>query len=197
MIDLAIAAPNAHTILGMADPRPPRTHGTGRFRREELASCGEGTILEEGCLVFHPENVHLGANVYVGHHAMPKGYHVNELRIGDGSWIGQQCFLHAAGGIEIGTNVGIGPGVKILTSHHAEASPEVPILHAPLVFSKVVVESDVDLGIGAIVLPGIRIGRGAQIGAGAVVTKDVPAYAVVAGNPAKLLYMRHTQEGGA
>jgi acetyltransferase-like isoleucine patch superfamily enzyme len=155
VIDLAIAAPNAHTILGMADPRPPRTHGTGRFRREELASCGEGTILEEGCLVFHPENVRLGANV------------------------------------------GIGPGVKILTSHHAEASPEVPILHAPLVFSKVVVESDVDLGIGAIVLPGVRIGRGAQIGAGAVVTKDVPAYAVVAGNPAKLLYMRHTQEGGA
>lgn len=176
----------------MADPRPKRTHGTGRFTREELASCGEGTVLEEGCLVFHPEHVHLGAHVYVGHHAMLKGYHQNELRIGDGTWIGQQCFLHAAGGIEIGQNVGIGPGVKILTSHHDEdASPETPILHAPIVFEKVVIEDDADLGIGAIVLPGVRIGRGAQIGAGAVVTKDVPAYAVVAGNPAKLLYMRH------
>jgi acetyltransferase-like isoleucine patch superfamily enzyme len=181
----------------MAAPRPPRTHGTGRFTREELASCGEGTIIEEGCLVFHPENVHLGSNVYVGHHAMLKGYYKNELRIGDGTWIGQQCFLHAAGGIEIGTNVGIGPGVKILSSHHDEVSLEVPILHAPLVLEKVVIEDDADLGIGAIVLPGVRIGRGAQIGAGAVVTKDVPAYAVVAGNPAKLLYMRHAPEGGA
>ena len=47
-----------------------------------------------------------------------------------------------------------------------------------------------ELGTGAIVLPGVRIGRGAQVGAGAVVTKDVPDYAVVAGNPARVLRMR-------
>jgi acetyltransferase-like isoleucine patch superfamily enzyme len=180
----------------MADPRPPRSHGTGRFTREQLAACGEGTILEEGCLVFHPENVHLGSHVYVGHHAMLKGYHQNALRVGDGTWIGQQCFIHAAGGVEIGRNVGIAPGVKILSSHHDDASPETPILHAPLVFEKVVIEDDADVGLGAILLPGVRIGRGAQIGAGAVVTRDVPAYAVVAGNPAKLLYMRHAAESG-
>ena len=175
----------------MADPRPPRTHGTGRFNPKELAACGEGTIFEEGCLVFHPENVHVGAHVYVGHHAMLKGYYKNELRIGDGTWIGQQAFIHAAGGVEIGSNVGIAPGVKILSSHHDEASPETPILHAPIVLEKVVIDDDADIGIGAIILPGIRVGRGAQVGAGAVVTRDVPAYAVVAGNPAKLMYMRH------
>jgi acetyltransferase-like isoleucine patch superfamily enzyme len=170
--------------------RPPRTHGTGRFRPEELGSLGEGCVLEEGCLVFHPENVHLGANVYVGHQAILKGYYKNTLRIGEGTWIGQQCFFHAAGGIEIGANVGIGPGVRILTSTHREEGRAEPILHAALDFAPVVIEADADLGVGAIVLPGVRIGRGAQIGAGAVVTRDVPAYAVAAGNPARVLRER-------
>lgn len=183
----------------MAEPRAPRTHGTGRFTREELARCGEGTILEEGCLVFHPENVHLGERVYVGHHAMLKGYYKNELRIGDGTWIGQQVFLHAAGGIEIGRNVGIGPGVKILSSHHdldhPGATRETPILHVPITLAKVIVHDDADLGVGAIVLPGLTIGRGAQIGAGALVTKDVPPFAIVAGNPARVIGMRRGAPG--
>lgn len=177
----------------MSTPKAPRSHGTGFFRREELAACGEGTVIEEGVLVFHPENVHLGANVYVGHQTMLKGYYKNELHIGDGTWIGQQCFMHAGGGIEIGRNVGIGPCVKILTSRHAEAGREVPILHSPITFMKVTIEDDADIGIGAILLPGVTIGRGAQIGAGALVTKSVPAYAVAAGNPAQVLRMRDVE----
>jgi acetyltransferase-like isoleucine patch superfamily enzyme len=168
----------------------PRTHGSGRFRVEDLASCGEGCVFEEGCLVFHPEHVHLGRDVYVGHQAILKGYFRNELRVGDGAWIGQQCFLHAAGGLTIGKHVGVGPGVKVLTSQHAEAGRDRPILHSPIATAPVVIEDDADLGVGAIVLPGVRIGRGAQVGAGAVVTRDVPAYAVVAGNPARILRMR-------
>ena len=168
----------------------PRTHGTGRFERGALAACGEGCVFEEGCLVFHPENVHLGAGVYVGHQAILKGYFKNTLRIGDGTWIGQQCFFHAAGGLTIGRNVGIGPGVRILTSTHREEGRHVPILHAAIDLAAVLVEDDVDLGVGAIVLPGVTIGRGAQVGAGAVVTRDVPPYAVVAGNPARVLRER-------
>lgn len=174
----------------MSEPRAPRSHGSGRFQPKDLGACGEGVVIEEGVLVFHPENVFLGTNVYVGHHTMLKGYHQNELRIGDGTWIGQQCFFHSAGGIRIGANVGIGPAVKMLTSVHAEAGRETPILHAPLSFAPIEIEDDADLGVGAIVLPGVRIGRGAQIGAGAVVTRDVAAYAVVAGNPARVLRER-------
>ena len=76
----------------------PRSHGTGRFRPEDLASCGEDCVFEDGCLVFHPENVHIGDHVYIGHQAILKGYYRNELHIGNGTWIGQQCFLHSAGG---------------------------------------------------------------------------------------------------
>ncbi len=167
-----------------------RTHGTGAFRPEELARCGEGCVFEAGCLVFHPENVHLGRNVYVGHQAILKGYYDNRMEIGDETWIGQQCFLHSAGGLRIGARVGIGPAVRVITSRHAEAGRETPILFSPIELAEVVIEDDADLGVGAIVLPGVTIGRGAQIGAGAVVSRDVPAYAVAAGVPARVVRQR-------
>jgi acetyltransferase-like isoleucine patch superfamily enzyme len=167
-----------------------RSHGTGHFTPAEFKSIGPDCVFEPGVLVFHPETVSLGANVYVGHHTILKGYYKNEMRIGDRTWIGQQCFLHSAGGITIGKSVGIGPGVKILTSAHAEGGRESPILFSPIETAPVVVEDDADLGINSVILPGVTVGRGAIVGAGAVVTHDVPAYAVVAGVPAKVLRLR-------
>jgi acetyltransferase-like isoleucine patch superfamily enzyme len=137
-------------------------------------------------LVFHPENIELGANVYVGHHAILKGYYKNVMRIGDETWIGQQAFIHSAGGIDIGARVGIGPGVRIITSMHTEAGRDIPILSSPVELAPVVIEDDCDLGVGAVILPGVRIGRGAQIGAGAVVTADIPPYSLAVGVPAKV-----------
>jgi acetyltransferase-like isoleucine patch superfamily enzyme len=167
-----------------------RSHGSGAFRPEELRALGPDCVLEPGVLVFHPENVSLGRNVYVGHQTILKGYYRNELRIGDEAWIGQQCFFHAAGGITIGARVGVGPGVKVLTSQHAEAGRETPVLFSPIEAAPVVIEDDADVGVGAIVLPGVTIGRGAIVGAGAVVTRDLPAYAVAVGSPARVLRYR-------
>jgi acetyltransferase-like isoleucine patch superfamily enzyme len=164
-----------------------RSHGTGAFDRADLAACGDGTVFEPGALVFHPENVEIGRDVYVGHYAILKGYHRNRMRIGDRTWIGQMAFLHAAGGLTVGERVGIGPGVKIITSRHElPADPGVPIMDGALELAPVVLEDGCDLGVGAIVLPGVRIGRGAQVGAGAVVTRDVPAGAVARGVPARV-----------
>ncbi|MGH2411030.1 MAG: acyltransferase, partial [Chloroflexota bacterium] len=90
-----------------------------------------------------------------------------------------------------------GPAVRIITSSHAEEGREVPVLHSAVQFAPVMIEDDSDLGVGSIVLPGVRIGRGAIVGAGAVVTRDVPAYAVVAGTPARILrYRDESGEGG-
>lgn len=161
-----------------------RSHGDGSFSAHQLARCGPDCIFETGVLVFHPEQIELGANVYVGHYAILKGYYKNKMRIGDETWIGPQSFLHSAGGIEIGSRVGIGPGVRVITSFHREAGRDVPILNAPIDLAPVVIEDDCDLGVGAVVLPGVRIGKGAQIGAGAVVTRDVPPYSVAWGVPA-------------
>lgn len=167
-----------------------RSHGSGTLDRSELAACGEGVVFEPGCLVFHPENVEIGDDVYVGHMAILKGYHRNKLRIDDGAWIGQQAFLHAAGGLSIGKRVGIGPGVRIITSAH-EISPGVsPIMDGPLKLAPVTLEAGCDIGVGAIILPGVTIGAGAQVGAGSVVTRDVEAGSIVCGNPARLLKER-------
>jgi len=169
---------------------PARSHGTGQFRAEDFARLGQGVVFEPGVLVFHPEQIEIGDDVYVGHQTILKGYYRGRLVIGAGTWIGQQCFLHAGGDLTIGCDVGVGPGVRVVTSTHRLTSPELPILRAPLDFAPVVIEDGADLGVGAIVLPGVTIGRGAQVGAGAVVTRDVPPLAIVAGNPARVLRRR-------
>jgi acetyltransferase-like isoleucine patch superfamily enzyme len=110
--------------------------------------------------------------------------------IGDDVWIGQQCFFHSAGGLTIGSRVGIGPGVKIITSYHEEEGRSRPILDSRIAFAPVVIGDDSDIGVGSVILPGVTIGRGVQVGAGAVVTRDVPDYTVVAGVPARVLRER-------
>ena len=172
---------------------PPRSHGSGQWEPSQFARIGQGVVIEPGVLVFHPENIEIGDNVYVGHQAILKGYHRNKMLIGDGTWIGQQCFLHSAGGLTLGRNVGVGPGVRIITSFHAEEGVQVPILHSRVEFAPVVIEDDCDLGVGAVILPGVTLGRGVQVGAGAVVTRDVAPHAVVAGVPARVL---RTRPGG-
>lgn len=141
-------------------------------------------------MIFHPENVTLGDNVYVGHNTILKGYWKNEMVIGKNCWIGQMCFFHSAGGIRIGDNVGIGPCVKILTSTHQDTDVTRPIIENPVKFLEVVIEEDSDIGIGAIIMPGVTIGRGCQIGAGAVVTKSLPPYSVAVGVPAEIIRAR-------
>ncbi|MBI4508975.1 MAG: acyltransferase [Deltaproteobacteria bacterium] len=165
-----------------------RTHGSGVFALEQLARVGKNTCFEPGVLIFHPENVEIGDEVYVGHYTILKAYYKNRMAIGSRTWIGQQCFFHSAGGITIGARVGVGPGVKILTSKHRfPEDPEAPIMDGEIATAPVVLEDGCDIGVGAVIMPGVEIGRGAQVGAGAVVTRNVPARAIVAGVPARLL----------
>lgn len=167
-----------------------RSQGTGRIVRKAFRSLGKNVVFESGARAFHPENISIGSNVYIGHQTILKGYYRNQLMIGDETWIGQNCFLHSAGGIRIGRAVGIGPMVKIISSQHIETPGEGPMLFNQLEFGEVIIEDGCDIGVGAILLPGTRIGKGAVVGAGAVVTKDVPPYWVVAGVPARRLRKR-------
>jgi acetyltransferase-like isoleucine patch superfamily enzyme len=166
------------------------SHGSGEFQRSQFRRCGTNTVFETGVLVFHPGSISLGNNVYVGHYTILKGYHKNELVIGDDVWIGQQCFFHSAGGMSIGSRVGIGPGVRIITSYHREEGWHKPILASEIVFAPVSIGDDCDIGVNAVIMPGVTIGRGVQVGAGAVVTADVPDYGVAVGVPAKPVRQR-------
>jgi acetyltransferase-like isoleucine patch superfamily enzyme len=166
------------------------SHGTGLDFRDRLGALGKGAVIEDGVRIFHPENVRIGAGAYIGHGAHIDGYHSGSVSIGDGSWIGAMAFLHGAGGLVIGRDVGIGPRVTILTSEHEAGDPEAPVLLQPLAFATVEIGDGADIGACAIILPGAAIGRGAIIGAGAVVSGAIPARAVAAGVPARVIRIR-------
>lgn len=113
------------------------------------------------------------------------------IRLGDHSGIGVRA--HVDGPITCGTNVLMGPEVVILRRNHKFGRTDLPIRRQG---SSALVElricDDVWIGRRVIITPGCRrIGRGVIIGAGAVVTKDVPDYAVVGGNPARIIRIRH------
>lgn len=167
-----------------------QSHGSGEFEPEQFKRIGKNVVFEKGVLVFHPETIELGDNIYIGHNTILKGYYKNSMVIGDNTWIGQNCFFHSAGNISIGRNVGIAPDVKILTSRHKEQGVDFPILFSELEFNEVVIEDDCDIGIGSIILPGVSIGKGSQIGAGALVTKSIPDFAVAYGVPAQVVRFR-------
>ena len=161
-----------------------KSHGTGEFNTEDFRQLGKSVVFENGVLVFHPENIEIGDNVYIGHYTILKGYYKNSMVIGDYTWIGQQCFFHSAGGLRIGKAVGIGPKVTILTSQHQTSNRDIPVYFLPSDPAEVVLEDGCDIGAGAIILPGVRVGEGAIVGAGAVVTGDIPPFEVWAGVPA-------------
>ena len=176
--------------MNICSEKNNKTHGTGLFAIHQFKNIGENVVFEEGVLVFHPENITIGKNVYIGHNTILKGYYKNELVIGEHTWIGQGCFFHSAGGITIGKAVGIGPMVKIISSRHRMDDLSKPVLFQDMELAGVSIGSGSDIGIGAIILSGVNIGEGAVIGAGALVTKAVPPYAIAAGNPAKIIKYR-------
>ncbi len=111
------------------------------------------------------------------------------IKVGHSSELGQRCLIHA--GVEIGSNVIMGPDVKIYTRNHVFDSLEIPIQQQGKKQQKTIIMDDIWIGANVIILPGITIGSHSVIAAGSVVTKSVPEYAVVGGNPAKLIKVRN------
>ena len=111
------------------------------------------------------------------------------ILIGNNSGLGINSKVR--GPLEIGDNVMMGPDVVIMTNSHNFERIDIPMnMQGSAVPKKVVIGNDVWIGTRAIILPGTTIGNGAIIGAGAVVTKDVPEYGIVGGVPAKLIRSR-------
>lgn len=113
------------------------------------------------------------------------------ISIGDRTFIGKGTFIQGSGTIVIGDDVLIGPYCKIWSSNHSYQTTNIPINRQGHTFNKVIIGSDVWLGTGVIVLSGCKIGNGTIIAAGSVVTKDVPEYVIVAGNPARVIKERN------
>lgn len=126
-----------------------------------------------------------GTNVSVGRRA----YIHKNTEIGDNSGIGFSCEIN--NGVSIGDNVMMGPNVIIYTQNHNIGRTDVPMREQGMDEMKPVkIEDDVWIGARVCILPGVTIGRGSICGACAVISKDVPPYSVVVGNPGKVVKTR-------
>jgi UDP-2-acetamido-3-amino-2,3-dideoxy-glucuronate N-acetyltransferase len=142
--------------------RPSAVHPT--------ASLGPGTLVWTFATV--------GAGVQTGSHcAIGSAVYIGaDSRLGDSVRIQHGVFLPNRS--RVGDRVFIGPNATFTDDRH-------PVVNHPQYRAEPpIIEDDASIGAGAVVLPGVTIGRGAMVGAGAVVTKDVPPFAVVKGNPA-------------
>ena len=147
------------------------------------------------------------AVVYVGKHGRLQLGELNTIypgatiRIDQGSMetgsevsFGSGCHVYEPrAGLTIGNHCMIGGGVLICGVNHGFASRDVPMRRQAFEAAPIVIGNDVWIGMGAIILPGVTIGDGAIVAAGAVVTSDVPGGVIVSGVPARLKKSR----GGA
>lgn len=112
------------------------------------------------------------------------------LIVGDNVDFATGCVVTTDGGVKIGDRVLIGYGAKIISRNHALPAGHGPIYGAGHIAKAVCIANDVWIGAQAVILPGVSVGEGAVIAAGAIVTKSVPPFAIVAGVPARIVHMR-------
>ena len=154
-------------------PWSPRPGGSAARRiraalaRRMLDACGRGVNVEHGAWFGSGRGIELG----------------------DRSDLGMDCLV--IGPLRVGRDVMMGPRCVILASRHATGRTDVPMNQQGFLPDRaVVIEDDVWLGANVTVLPGRVIGTGSIVGAGSVVTRDVPPWSVVGGNPARVLGTR-------
>jgi acetyltransferase-like isoleucine patch superfamily enzyme len=150
---------------------------------------GVGVKIESGAGFKHPETFEIGDGVFIGAQSYIQGRFDGRCVIGDRVWIGPQAYFDARD-LVIENDVGWGPGAKVLGSAHTGIPLDVPIIRTDLDIEPVRICEGADVGTNAVILPGVTVGAGSIVGAGAVVTEDVPPNSIVAGVPARLIRRR-------
>ena len=137
--------------------------------------------------------IRIGNNVLLGRFSQLKT-RAGNITIDDHTHIGPNNHLGTAGELTIGKYCLIGSNCHIGGLQHGHDDTTTPMVKQPLVSrGGVQIEDDVWLGVKVIIMDGITIGKGAIIGAGSVVTKDIPAFSIAVGTPAKVIKMRNDQ----
>jgi len=178
--------------------------------------------IEGGVRIVYANNIRLGKGVYLDHgvylHALPAGISIGEdtfimhhtmlhvfnfrnlpqsgITIGSNCFIGEFNVIRGQGGVRIGNDVYTGPMVQIVAVNHVYSDPRRPIREQGVTAQGITIEDDVWIGANAVVVDGVSIGRGSIIGAGAVVTNDIPPYSIAVGAPAKPIKDRRDARNG-
>jgi acetyltransferase-like isoleucine patch superfamily enzyme len=108
--------------------------------------------------------------------------------------ISRGTYINGIGNVVIGNDCMIGPNVVIISGTHNYSDIKTPIRKQGSVKEKIIIEDNVWLAANVNVMPGIRIGEGSVVGAGAVVTKDIPQYSIAVGVPARIIKNRKDYE---
>lgn len=170
--------------------------------RYQFASWGTGSRIEPSAKLIGPYLVIVGSNVKICEHAWlnakdDRGDEKPTLTIGDGTYIGRFVHINAWRQVVIGNDVLIADRVYISDADHKYENITVPIRQQGDFFKgPVKLKEGCWLGIGAVILPGVTIGRNSVVAANSVVTRDVPDYTIVAGIPAKEIKNLNSRSNG-
>ena len=164
-----------------------------RLRQANLIRLGHGVYLDQGVYLHAcPGGISVGENTIVMYGAILHVYNFrgmpqSHITIGKDCLIGEYSVIRGQGGVTIGDRVYTSPFTQILAVNHIYDDPDRPFSDQGITAEGITIEDDVWLGASVVVTDGVRIGKGAVVAAGAVVTKDVEPHTVVAGVPARMI----------
>jgi len=182
------------------------SNGAGHFLRrmyykKKLKNIGNNVFINTGVIIFTPKNVELGNNIHLDTNVKLEVGDKGSIKIGDHVHIGSNGILQGDGGLKIGNYVGFAANCTIYTvSNYYEdpnnknklisASGMAPKDKSYVERAPVVIEDYAWLGVNTTILPGVKIGKAAVIGANSLVTKDIPAFSIAVGCPARVVKNR-------
>ena len=178
-----------------------------------LAALGRGARIDRRVRIEYPGNVHLATDTRIEHGVVIRGntadtrgvklaagssvkdyaiINANQgyVTIGERAWLGPYCLIYGNGGVDIGADVLVAAHTSINTVSHVAERSDIPMNEQGISCDPIVIEDDVWIGLNCTILQGTRIGRGSIIGAGAVVTRDIPPGSIAVGTPARVVRQR-------
>lgn len=191
---------------------------TEYYYRHKFKHCGKNVVIEKGVVIIHPENISIGNNVHLRRGCMLYAQDASSsnnyqkrpyIKIGDGTHIkenvilntyggsiilgcnvniGQNSVIYGNGGVKIGNNSGIGPLSLVVASNHIFKNSDIPFTLQGESKHGIFIDDNVWCAGNVVICDGVKIEKGAVIGAGAVIRKHVRKNAVVLGNPAEVAY---------
>lgn len=165
-----------------------------RYYKKRLKHLGEGSRIDQGVIITEPWNVSLGDYVFIDKYVIILGG--RGVQIGRRVHVAQNCLIQGVGLVKIGDYAGLSAYCKIYSASESYeggkrmSGPMVPSEYRNVKEGAVIMEKDSFLGAGTTVLPGVRIGEGAVIGASSLVLNDIAPWTVAVGIPAKPIKKR-------
>jgi len=168
------------------------------IRQASYIHVGKNFIAQDHCEIngLSQKGLVFGDKVTIGSYAIirPTNLYGGEagvgLKVGNNSSIGPYSYIGCSGYIEIGDNVMMSPRVSIYSENHNFSETDRPMIEQGVTRSFVIIEDDCWIAANAVILAGVTVGKGSVIAAGSIVTKDVPPYSIVGGNPARIIKSR-------